>query len=192
MLHRRLSGSDTIMGKYRKLGTTYVRPETFPAGLNRGRRILFTNNRATLSGKPRFCRVLLYGLALGRVSIPYATVPPEKPSMETHPSFPPTYTTPAERTSPKIKEMMYRSFLLESILPYETRLTIRPSSTLEPHIPSTAYRSPTSVLRYFYLSRVTSAKSFTLFTLRGSSLRSTQEENKPGGTLSHRQLLPTW
>lgn len=83
--HRRLSGTDTIMGKYRKLGTTYVRPETFPAGLNRGRRILFTNNRATSSGKPRFCRVLLYGLALGGVSIPYATVPPEKPSMETHP-----------------------------------------------------------------------------------------------------------
>ncbi|PYH39808.1 uncharacterized protein BO87DRAFT_6796 [Aspergillus neoniger CBS 115656] len=186
------------MGKYRKLGTTYVRSETFPAGLNRGRRILFTNNRATSSGKPRFCRVLLYGLALGGVSIPYATVPPEKPSMETHtnththPSFPPTYTTPAERTSPKIKEMMYRSLLLESVLPYETRLTIRPSSTLEPHIPSTAYRSPTSVLRYFCLGRVTSAKSSTFFTLRGSSLRSTQEEeNKPGGTPSHRQLVPT-
>ncbi|RAK85998.1 hypothetical protein BO79DRAFT_40322 [Aspergillus costaricaensis CBS 115574] len=86
--------------------------------------------------------------------------------------------------------MMYRSLLLESVLPYETRLTIRPSSTLEPHIPSTAYRSPTSVLRYFYPGRVIAAKSSTFFTLRGSSLRSTQEEeNKPGGTPSHRQLF---
>ena len=111
------------------------------------------------------------------------------------PFFPPNLHYASWTNISKNKEMMYRSLLLESVLPYETRLTIRPSSTLEPHIPSTAYRSPTSVLRYFSLGRVTSAKSSTFFTLRGSILRSTQEEeNKPGGTPSHRQLFhqPRW
>ncbi|OJJ73760.1 hypothetical protein ASPBRDRAFT_515675 [Aspergillus brasiliensis CBS 101740] len=56
----------------------------FPAGLNRGRRILITNNRATWSGKPRSCLTLRPCLG-GEVSIPYATVPLDS-------SFPPTCT----------------------------------------------------------------------------------------------------